>query len=74
MIKEPVKSQYLSKSGWGVLIVLLMAAFAIDHRRTSARLEPDAGTLTNIVNIETLRQQFNRDAGNVRLIILVAPT
>ena len=74
MIKDSSKNRYLSKSGLAVLIVLLTFAFAIDYVRTSAWLAPAQEKLTDISNIETLREQFNRDAGNIRLIIIVAPT
>jgi hypothetical protein len=33
-----------------------------------------AGNLTDIQRIETLRDDFNRDGGQTRLILLVSPT
>ncbi len=74
MIKDSSENRYLSKGGLVVLIVLVVAVFAADYFRITAWLEPAQGKLTDIVNIETLREQFNHDAGNIRLIIIVAPT
>ena len=74
MIKESSGNRYLSKSGLVVLILLLLTAFAVDYLGTSARHELAPGTLTDIGNIETLRSQFNHDAGQIRLIILMSPT
>jgi hypothetical protein len=54
-----------------VLIAALLLGLYIENRpRTAPGQEP----LTDIQNIETLRTQFNRDAGKTRLIILVSPT
>jgi hypothetical protein len=74
MIKENSENRYLSKNGLFVLIILLVTLFAVDYFRTTAWLEPTQSKLTDIVNIETLREHFNRDVGNIRLIIIVAPT
>lgn len=38
-------------------------------------LGPDSDvTLTNLNNVTELRDQFNRDAGKVRVLLLLAPT
>ena len=44
------------------------------YLETRPRIAPGQEPLTDIQNIETLRTQFNQDAGQTRLILLVAPT
>ena len=73
-IKESPVNRSLSKRGLLVLIVILAGAFWVIHLMTQPQLAPGQKPLTDINNIETLRTQFNRDAGNARIIILVSPT
>lgn len=40
----------------------------------TARPNNAVATLTDLANIDPLRDQFNRDAGATRLIMLVSPT
>ena len=54
-------------------IVLTIVLFA-EFLETRPRLAPGQAPLADLENIETLRTQFNRDTGQVRLIILVSPT
>jgi hypothetical protein len=56
------------------LIILLVALMLGIYLETRPRIAPGQAPLTDIQNIETLRSQFNRDVGQTRLIILVAPT
>ena len=53
-----------------LLTVLLLGLFI----ETRPRLAPGQEPLTDIRTIDTLRAQFNEDAGNTRLILLVSPT
>jgi len=39
-----------------------------------SQLAPARDPLSEIQTIETLRAQFNRDAGKTRLILLLSPT
>jgi len=64
----------LSKRGVLVSAILLASLFAAIYFQTRPRLAPGQTPLVDIQNIETLRTQFNRDAGKSRLIILVSPT
>ena len=66
-------NKFLSKR----TIVLLVVLFAIGlatYLATRPRLAPGQAPLADISSIETLRTQFNQDAGKTRLIILVSPT
>ena len=73
-IQESPIRRSLSKRGLFVLIVIVASAFWVIQLMTRPRLAPGQKPLTDINNIETLRVQFNQDAGNTRLIILVSPT
>ena len=66
-------NKFLSKR----TIVLLVVLFAIGlatYRAAQPRMAPGQAPLADISNIETLRAQFNQDAGKTRLILLVSPT
>ncbi|HZD55916.1 MAG TPA: hypothetical protein VE136_04295 [Anaerolineales bacterium] len=54
-----------------VLLAIVLFAIYLDTR---PRLAPGQAPLADINNIDTLRTQFNQDAGQVRLILLVSPT
>ncbi len=56
------------------LLAILVIALLLVYFDTRPRLAPGQAPLADIRNIETLRDQFNRDAGQTRLIILVSPT
>ena len=57
-------------------VVILASVFAVVYYETQSqpRLMPGQKPITDIKNIDTLRTQFNLDAGKTRLIILVSPT
>ena len=67
-------SKFLSKRSIVVFFVLLGTLLLGVYVQTRPRLVPGQKPLTDIQNIETLRTQFNQDAGKTRLIILVSPT
>ena len=67
-------SRFLSKRSIVVLSVLLGTLLLGVYIQTRPRLAPGQKPLTDIQNLETLRAQFNKDAGKTRLIILVSPT
>jgi hypothetical protein len=54
-----------------ILIIALLVGIYVETR---PRIAPAQEPLTDIQNIETLRNQFNQDAEQTRLILLVAPT
>jgi hypothetical protein len=55
----------------GILVTSVLLAVYLETR---PRLAPGQAPLADIENIETLRNQFNRDTGQVRLILLASPT
>jgi hypothetical protein len=67
-------NRFRSKRNIFTLTVLLAAIFLAIYFETRPRLAPGQAPLADISNIETLRTQFNQDAGKTRLVILVSPT
>ena len=67
-------SKILSKRNLFALAVLLASIVLVSYFGSRPKLAPGQMPLADIHNTETLRTQFNQDAGKVRLIILVAPT
>jgi hypothetical protein len=66
--------KFLSKRSIIVIIIFVATLLLAVYFETRPRLAPGQEPLTDIQNIETLRAQFNKDAGKARLIILVSPT
>jgi hypothetical protein len=66
-------NRFLSKRSLLALVLLVSAVLLAVYFETRPRLAPGQAPLADIQNIETLRTQFNRDAGQTRLIILVSP-
>ena len=64
----------LSKRSSIAITILIIALLVGIYLETRPRIAPGQKPLTDVQNIETLRTQFNQDAGKTRLIILVAPT
>ena len=58
---------------FGILILLALVSLGV-YIESRPRLVPGQEPLTDIQDIETLRTQFNKDAGKTRLILLVSPT
>lgn len=61
------------RSMLGILILLALVSLGV-YIESRPRLVPGQEPLTDIQDIETLRTQFNKDAGKTRLILLVSPT
>lgn len=66
-------SKRTGKLVFAVIILLVIVLLGV-YIETRPRIAPGQEPLTDIQNIETLRTQFNKDAGKTRLIILVSPT
>ena len=64
----------LTKRSTIAIAVLLVALLLVIDLATRPRKVPGQAPLADISNIQTLRTQFNQDAGKTRLIILVSPT
>jgi hypothetical protein len=67
-------NKFLSKGRILTLIILAIALLIGTYLEARPRLAPGQAPLVDITDIETLRTQFNQDAGKTRLIILVSPT
>ena len=67
-------NKFLSKRSIITLAAVLASIFLAIYFEPRPRLAPGQAPLADISNIETLRIQFNHDAGKTRLIILVSPT
>lgn len=74
MIKESPINRSWSKRGILILIVISVTALGAIYSMTRPQLVPGQKPLTDVNHIETLRAQFNRDAGKTRLILVVSPT
>lgn len=66
--------RFLSKPILITGVILLGAVLTSIYFETRPRIAPGQEPLKDIQSIETLRTQFNQDAGKTRLIILVSPT
>jgi hypothetical protein len=67
-------NQLLSKRNLLVVAVLLVGILLVLYFEPQSQLAPGTDPLTDIQSIETLRTQFNQDAGKTRLIMLLSPT
>ena len=71
--ESPINRSW-STRGRFILLVIVAAALWVIYSMVGGQLAPGQKLLTDIYDIETLRIQFNEDAGTSRLIILVSPT
>jgi hypothetical protein len=72
-LKESPPNRSLSKGGMLALIALLIGALLSIYFVSQPRLVPGQ-SLVDIQSVETLREQFNNDAGKTRLILIASPT
>jgi hypothetical protein len=68
-MKKPLTNRILISA-----TALLAGLLIVFYSETQPRNISGSQSLTDIKNIETLRAQFNLDAGKTRLVILVSPT
>jgi hypothetical protein len=66
--------QFFSKRNLLALTALLIGGLLVIYFGSQAQFAPGRKPLTDIRSVETLRTQFNRDAGKTRLILLMVPT
>jgi hypothetical protein len=66
-------NKLLKRSSVAITILIIALLVGI-YLETRPRIAPGQEPLADIQNIETLRNQFNQDAGKTRLIFLVTPT
>jgi hypothetical protein len=67
-------NKFLSKRSGIALIILVIALSLGIYLESRSRIAPGQEPLIDIQSIDTLRTQFNQDAGKTRLILLVSPT
>ncbi len=72
--QKPLVNPLLSKRNLLALAALLAGILLVLYFAPQSQLAPTRDPLTEIQSIETLRHQFNRDAGKTRLILLLSPT
>lgn len=64
----------ITNSRWRWLIIAVVFLVAIAAAVISSLRPASNINLTNLNNVAELREQFNRDAGKVRVLLLLAPT
>ncbi len=67
------KSRMLSKSTLAVAFVMVVAFLAVSCSGSVAT-QRSSGSLTDLQDVEELRTLFNKDDGNIRLVLLLSPT
>jgi hypothetical protein len=67
-------NRFRSKRNILIMTVFITAILLAIYFETQPRTIPGQAPLADISDMETLRTQFNQDAGKTRLIILVSPT
>jgi hypothetical protein len=63
-----------SKRSSIAITILILALLVGIYLETRPQIAPGQEPLTDLENIQSLRAQFNQDAGHTRLILLAAPT
>jgi hypothetical protein len=66
--------QFFSKRNLLALTALLIGGLLVIYFGSQSQLVSGRKQLADIRSVETLRTQFNRDAGKTRLILLMVPT
>ena len=66
-------NRFLSKRSIFALVVILAGIFLVIYLKARPRLAPGQEPLADISS-KDLQAQFNRDAGQTRLILLASPT
>ena len=67
-------NRFLSKRSIFALAVILAGIFLVIYLKARPRLAPGQEPLADISSFKDLQAQFNRDAGQTRLILLASPT
>ena len=61
-----------SRWRWVIIVIVFLLAVAA---AMIGSIQPSSNiNLTNLNNVAELREQFNKDAGKVRVLLLLAPT
>jgi len=71
---EPHMTPFPTWRIWLAIAALMMGVVLVIYFEPFSRLTGDREALTDVRGIQTLRDQFNRDAGKARLILLLSPT
>ena len=63
---------------WPVIVAVLLVGAACSNENDTVsgrdRGAGEAATIRNLSSIEELQEQFNRDEGVTRLVLLISPT
>ncbi len=68
-----IKSRILSKSTLAVDFLMVVAFLAVSCSGPVAA-QRSFGSLTDLQDVEELRTLFNKDDGDIRLVLLLSPT
>lgn len=74
LIEEPHMPSFISRRSWLATAALLMGVLLVIYFKPFSPFTRSGEVLTDVQGIQTLREQFNRDAGKTRLILLLSPT
>lgn len=64
----------ITNSRWRWLIIVVVFLVAVAAAVIGSLRPASNVTITNLNHVGELREQFNRDAGKVRVLLLLAPT
>lgn len=64
----------ITNSRWRWLIIVVVFLVAVAAAVIGSLRPASNVTITNLNHVAELREQFNRDAGKVRVLLLLAPT
>ncbi len=78
-MKQPGSARFTIHWLWPVIVAVLLVGAACSNERDTVSdrdqgSRTTAATIRDLSSIEELQEQFNRDEGVTRLILLISPT